>query len=153
MPDLSWPVDSKPLTKRSNAERSRTRRRRPTVHGSRGNRIERTLTRVATRLGDGPARLRAGPCSARVGSHAPFMPCARIWRAGQSGLREEGTHRTLLHHGRSRHAPHPKAFEQSKFSDEQIVAILAQEALGLMGGAELSLCNGVSRQTLQRWKS
>ncbi len=42
---------------------------------------------------------------------------------------------------------------KSKFSDEQIVAILAQDAAGSGTQAELCRRNGISRQTLQRWKT
>lgn len=42
---------------------------------------------------------------------------------------------------------------KSKFSDEQIVAILAQEAAGNATQAELCRRSGISRQTLQRWKT
>lgn len=42
---------------------------------------------------------------------------------------------------------------KSKFSDEQIVGILAQEAAGTVTGTELCRKHGISRQTLQRWKS
>jgi putative transposase len=42
---------------------------------------------------------------------------------------------------------------KSNFSDEQIVAILAQEAAGTTTATELCRKHGVSRQTLQRWKS
>lgn len=42
---------------------------------------------------------------------------------------------------------------KSKFNDEQIVSILAQEAAGTTTATELCRKHGISRQTLQRWKS
>jgi putative transposase len=42
---------------------------------------------------------------------------------------------------------------KSKFSDEQIVAILAHEGAGTTTATELCRKHGISRQTLQRWKS
>lgn len=42
---------------------------------------------------------------------------------------------------------------KSKFSDDQIVAILAQEFAGTATQAELCRRNGISRQTLIRWKA